>query len=101
MSKSSSWFALVCALAGLAGSIAATYVHCHLMFDPSYTSFCDVSGTVSCTQVYLSRFSTFHGVPVAIFGGIWFTGAVLLSATSLGARGSTRESASGYLFAAA
>jgi uncharacterized membrane protein/protein-disulfide isomerase len=95
------WLALVCALVGLAASGAATYVHYRVMFDPSYTSFCDVSGTVSCTQVYMSRFSTFHGVPVAIFGAIWFMGATLLGVTGLTARGSVRESASGYLFAAA
>ena len=40
-----------------------------MLSDPTYTSFCDVSATVSCTQVYPSRFGTFAGIPVAIFGG--------------------------------
>src|SRR6266496_4781621 len=96
MSRSMSRVALLCAIVGLGASVAAAYVHYCLLFDPSYQSFCDVNTTISCTQVYLSRFSTFRGVPVAVFGGIWFTGAALLSATSLAARGSTRGSASGY-----
>jgi uncharacterized membrane protein/protein-disulfide isomerase len=100
MSKLAARFALLCAVVGLGASIAATYVHYHLMIDPSYVSFCDVSSTVSCTQVYMSRFSTFRGIPVAIFGAIWFAGATLLTATGLVAQGETRENTPGYLFAA-
>ena len=59
-------------LVGLGASVAAAYVHYHLLYDPPYTSFCDISATVSCTQVYSSRFSTVRGIPVAVFGAIWF-----------------------------
>ena len=100
MSKSAARLALVCALVGLGTSIAATYVHYHLMLDPAYVSFCDVNATVSCTQVYMSRFSTVRGVPVALIAAIWFVGAALLAVTGLVARGEVRESAPGYLFAA-
>ena len=100
MSKSASRLALVCALVGLGASIAAAYVHYHLMFDPTYTSFCDVNATVSCTQVYLSPYSTVRGIPVAIFGAIWFAAAALLTVTGMVARGNVRESVPGYLFAA-
>ena len=100
MSRSAARIALVCALVGLAASTAAAYVHYHLLFDPNYTSFCDVNATVSCTQVYMSRYSTFRGIPVAIFGAIWFAFAALLAITPLIAKGEARESAPGYLFAA-
>ena len=70
---------LGCALAGLAASIAAAYVHYRMLADPTYTSFCDVSAVVSCTQVYASRFSTFRGISVAVFGAIWFAFAALVS----------------------
>ena len=60
--------ALLCAIVGLGASVAAAYVHYRLLFEPSYQSFCDVNTTISCTQVYLSRFSTYRGVPVAVFG---------------------------------
>ena len=43
-----------------------------MLARPTYTSFCDVSATVSCTQVYASRFGTFQGISVSVFGGIWF-----------------------------
>src|SRR5713226_9034100 len=97
MSKRSALFALACALVGLAVSAAAAYTHYHMLYDPSYRSFCDVSDTISCTQVYASRFSTFHGVPVALFGGLWFVVAGLISTAGLTARPSVRDSVPGYL----
>ena len=100
MSKTAARVALACSLVGLGASLAATYVHYHLMFDPSYTSFCDVSSSVSCTQVYMSRFSTVRGVPVAVVGAIWFVGAALLILTGMFGGAHVRESAPGYLFAA-
>ena len=64
MSKTAAWLGLICALVGLGASVAAGYVHYRILFDPTYTSFCDVNATISCTQVYMSRFSTVQGVPV-------------------------------------
>jgi uncharacterized membrane protein/protein-disulfide isomerase len=98
MSKRAALFALICAVVGLAASGAAAYTHYHMLFDPSYRSFCDVNETISCTQVYQSRFSTVRGVPVAIFGAMWFAVAALLSVTGFTARQSVRESVPGYLF---
>jgi uncharacterized membrane protein/protein-disulfide isomerase len=100
MSTAAARIALVCALVGLGASTAAAYVHYRLMVDPSYTSFCDVNATVSCTQVYMSRYSTFRGIPVSVIGAIWFGGAALLAVTGLAGKGDARESAPGYLFAA-
>src|SRR4051794_11300013 len=100
MTKRAAGLALACALVGLAASTAAAYVHYHLLVDPTYTSFCDVNATVSCTQVYMSRYSTFHGIPVAVFGAIWFAGASLVALMGLVGRPLARESAPGYLFAA-
>jgi uncharacterized membrane protein/protein-disulfide isomerase len=98
MSRSSSRIALACAIVGLGASVAAAYIHYRLLFDPSYQSFCDVSSTISCTQVYLSRYSTYRGVPVAVFGGLWFAVAALLSVSGMTARQTVRESVPGYLF---
>jgi uncharacterized membrane protein/protein-disulfide isomerase len=98
MSKRAGIFALVCAVVGLAASTAAAYTHYHLLYDPTYKSFCDVSARVSCTQVYLSPYSTVFGIPVAIFGGLWFVVASLLAVVGLRARDTVRESAPGYLF---
>jgi uncharacterized membrane protein/protein-disulfide isomerase len=91
--------AFVFAFAGLGAMLAAASVHYRLLLNPSYTSFCDISSTVSCSQVYLSRFSTAYGVPLAVYGAIWFAGvAVLLAATVFGPP-SIRESVPGYVFA--
>jgi uncharacterized membrane protein/protein-disulfide isomerase len=98
MSKRAALFALICALVGLGASVAAAYTHYRLLSDPSYTSFCDVSGTVSCTQAYMSRFGSFRGVPVALFGVLWFVVATLLSVTGMTARDTVREDVPGYLF---
>lgn len=98
MSKGQARFALICAIVGLAASVWAANVHYHLLNDPHYTSFCDVSAKVSCTTVYQSRFSTFRGLPVAILGGLWFAVAGLLSFGGLTARGPVREGIPAYLF---
>jgi uncharacterized membrane protein/protein-disulfide isomerase len=97
MSKRAALFALACALTGLAASAAAAYTHYHLIHDPAYHSFCDVSETISCTQVYLSRFSTVGGVPVAIFGAIAFVAAALLAIGGLAARPEVGDAVPGYL----
>ena len=97
MSKRAALAAFVCALTGLAASAAAAYTHYHLIHDPAYHSFCDVSATISCTQVYASRFSTVEGVPVAIFGAIAFVAAALLAIGGLTARQTVREAIPGYL----
>lgn len=57
MSRRTAFLALACALIGLGASVAAAYTHYHILYDPSYRSFCDVSATISCTQVYLSPIS--------------------------------------------
>ena len=38
------------AVLGLGASVAATWVHYQLLSNPGYTSFCDVSSTVNCTE---------------------------------------------------
>ena len=92
--------ALICSLAGLVVSVMAAYVHYRMLADPTYTSVCDVSATVSCTQVYSSRYGTFQGLPVSVFGAIWFGFATLVSlAWWTTSRTALRESLPGYLFA--
>jgi uncharacterized membrane protein len=98
MTKRAAIVALACAVVGLAASGAAAYTHYHLLNDPNYRSFCDVSERFSCSQVYMSRFSTVLGIPVAIFGALWFVVASLLSITGMSARETVRESVPGYLF---
>jgi uncharacterized membrane protein/protein-disulfide isomerase len=98
MSKLSAGLALVFAVVGLGASAAAAYTHYHLLYDPAYRSFCDVNETISCTQVYLSRFSTIRGIPVALFGATAFVAAGLLSVAGLTARPAIRENVPGYLF---
>ncbi len=86
------------ALLGLAASAAAAYTHYRLLTQPGYLGICDVNATVSCSQVYLSRFGTVGGVPVALLGLIWFSLVALLV---LGARRGTpafRRNVGSYLF---
>jgi uncharacterized membrane protein len=100
MGKTAARLVLLCAVVGLLASGAAAYVHYRMLTDPTYVSFCDVSATVSCTEAYTSRFSTFHGIPVALFGAIWFAFATLLALTAMAGRPAAAESAPGYLFVA-
>jgi uncharacterized membrane protein/protein-disulfide isomerase len=72
---------LACALLGLAASAAATYTHYELLSQPGHLSFCDISSTISCSQVYQSRFGSIRGVPVALAGLVWFALVTLLVGT--------------------
>jgi uncharacterized membrane protein/protein-disulfide isomerase len=63
---------LAFAVVGFGLAAASSYVHYRLLTDPGYVSPCDVSTTFNCSQVYLSRFGSVAGVPVAIGGLIWF-----------------------------
>ena len=98
MSQTLRKLALVFAVAGLLVSLLAAYTHYKMLANIGYTSFCDVSATVTCTQVYSSRFGTFAGIPVAVFGAIWFAFATLVAIAANVARPAVRESAPGYLF---
>ena len=91
--------ALGFSLLGLASSGAAANIHYRLLSDPAYLSFCDVSELVNCTQVYSSPYGAVAGIPVAIFGAIWFGFATLLALAGLYARQAVRDNMPGYLFA--
>ena len=73
---------LILAIAGLAAATTSTYVHYRLLTVPDFTSFCDVNSTVSCAQAYLSPYGELGGVPVAIFGALYF--AAVLAIAGLG-----------------
>ena len=55
MSRKAATAALFFGLLGLIVSALAAYTHYHMLRDPLYTSFCDVSTSLSCTEVYKSR----------------------------------------------
>jgi uncharacterized membrane protein/protein-disulfide isomerase len=99
MSKNAARIALIASMVGLGASVAAAWVHYHILADPAYTSFCDVNETVNCSNLYASQYGTFAGIPVAVFGAIWFGLAALLSFAAMSARQGVRESVPGYLFA--
>jgi uncharacterized membrane protein len=100
MTPTTARLAFAFALLGLGASLTATYTHYQLLANPGYLSFCDVSATISCSQVYSSRFGSVAGVPVALFGAIFFVFALLLAVAALTASREVQESVAGYLFAA-
>jgi protein-disulfide isomerase/uncharacterized membrane protein len=86
------------ALLGLGASAASAWVHYRILNDPTYASFCDVNATLSCTEAYTSRFGALGGVPVAVFGLLFFAfvlGLIVWSRMS----GVTRDNLPGYVFA--
>jgi protein-disulfide isomerase/uncharacterized membrane protein len=88
------------ALAGVGASAYSTWVHYRILNDPTYVeSVCDVSATISCTAAYSSRFGSVGGVPVAVFGLLFFAVMLGLIAWS-GKSAVTRENLGGYVFAA-
>jgi uncharacterized membrane protein/protein-disulfide isomerase len=88
----------VFALLGLGASAAAAYTHYRLLTQPGYLSVCDINDTLSCSQVYLSRYGAVAGVPVALLGLIWFSMLTLLVAAAGRGSGSFGRNAGAYLF---
>ncbi len=78
-SSASRWLVLLFAVVGLAAAATSTYVHHQLLTVPNFTSFCDVNSTVSCAQAYLSVYGALGGVPVAIFGALYFAAVLALA----------------------
>lgn len=96
MSSRIRWLILLSAIVGFGMAAASSWVHYRLLTDPGYVSPCDVSSAFNCSQVYLSRFGSVAGVPVALGGLIWFGLVVLVAGF---ARPDVRPSvAAGYLF---
>ena len=91
----------VLALCGLAASATSLYVHYQMLAQPGYVSFCDINQTVSCQQAYLSRYGSAWGVPVALYGMIWFVFVLVLAFVGAAGPESVRESMPAYLFATA
>ena len=90
------WMSIL-ACAGLVAAAASTYVHLRMLGDPSYASFCDINASVSCTQVYQSRYGSVLGVPVALGGVIWFAAVLLLTYAGARAPRAAAPNLSGYL----
>jgi uncharacterized membrane protein/protein-disulfide isomerase len=99
MTRRSQRLMLGFALAGLAASAVASWVHWQLIARPGYTSFCDINATVSCTDAYLSRYGSFAGIPVALGGVFWFSFVAILLVAGGRAVGTFRENVPGYVFA--
>jgi uncharacterized membrane protein/protein-disulfide isomerase len=70
---------LLFAVVGLGAAATSTYVHYQLLTVPNFTSFCDVNSTVSCAQAYLSSYGELGGVPVAIFGALYFAAVIAIA----------------------
>jgi len=89
---------LIFSVIGLAAAGMSTYVHYRLLTDPTYTSFCDVNTSVNCTQAYLSRYGSLGGVPVALWGLVFFGIVLLLAIAAARVRSAARETIPGYIF---
>ena len=85
------------AMAGLIAAASSSYMHLQLVSDPAYTSFCDISETVSCTELYQSRYGSVMGVPVALGGVVWFGVVLLLVLADARGPAGSRENINSYL----
>jgi len=100
MSSRSRLIILSLALIGLGFASYSAFVHYKLLTDAGYQSPCDINATFSCSQVYLSPQGSVAGVPVALFGVLFFglVGVVALSSTPTADKTSNAPGGS-YLFA--
>jgi uncharacterized membrane protein len=90
---------LIFAIAGLAAATTSTYVHYRLLTVPDFTSFCDVSSTVSCAQAYLSPYGELGGVPVAILGALYFAAVLAIAGLGWPLRAAAPHAGPSYILA--
>ncbi|SRR6266542_2827986 len=100
MTRTTRTLLLAFAALGLGVASTSSYVHYKLLTEQNYSSFCDVNATVSCTQAYLSPYGSFWGVPVALFGVLFFAFVLLLVAIGGRDKAPAREAIPAYVFAA-
>jgi len=96
-SKSTPWLTAFAAL-GLAAATWSTWVHYQILNSPTYESFCDVNSTLNCTAAYTSQFGAIGGVPVALFGLLFFAGVLVLIALCSQSKAAA-PNLPGYVFA--
>ena len=96
--NSTSWLSAFAAV-GMAAAAWSTWVHYQILNSPTYESFCDVSSTLNCTAAYTSRFGAIGGVPVALFGVLFFAGVLVLIALCSQSKAAA-PNLPGYVFAA-
>ena len=99
MTRLSRTLLMAFAALGLGASSTSSYVHYRLLTDASYSSFCDVSAMVNCSQAYLSPYGSFWGVPVALFGVFFFTLVLLLAGLGGRPAAPARDAMPAYIFA--
>jgi uncharacterized membrane protein/protein-disulfide isomerase len=91
--------AIVCAVIGFAAASTSLYIHWRILMQPGYISPCDINETFSCSDAYRSQYGSLLGIPVALFGVLWF--AFVLLVIAVGSRASTevQQNIAAYLFA--
>lgn len=99
MTPRTRWLVLLFAVAGIAFSGGAAYVHYRLITEPNYISPCDINAQFNCSELYLSRFGSIGGVPVAIPGVIFFVAVALIAAFSESRLKGEETPAAAYVFA--
>lgn len=88
------------AVLGLGFATASSWVHYDILSDPTKgDSFCDVSSTLNCTSAYTSEYGAVAGVPVALFGLLFFAGVLCLIALCSASK-TAKANLPGYVFAA-
>jgi uncharacterized membrane protein/protein-disulfide isomerase len=101
MAPRTRWLIVAFSLIGLAFAGAAAYVHYRLLTEPAYVSPCDINARFNCSEVYLSRFGSIGGVPVALGGILWFAAVALLAMFSTPADKPAEDATGAYIFALA
>jgi uncharacterized membrane protein len=71
-SRDDRWLPASLAAIGFLSSVFLEYQHVRTWLSPSASSFCTVGKTADCTAVALSKWSSFAGIPVPIWGIAFF-----------------------------
>ena len=83
MKKTALILILIASLVGLIASLLLAKVGINLFFDPTSTSFCNVSDLVNCDAVALSQYSAHFGIPNFLYAIGFYTLLTVLTGYKL------------------
>jgi protein-disulfide isomerase/uncharacterized membrane protein len=69
---------LLVTMVGLTTSIQLSVLHWKVHNQPEHVSSCAISQEVNCDTVALSEFSTFAGLPIGTWGGLYYLATIVL-----------------------
>ena len=83
MNRLPRYLLILLSLVGMAIGLYLTWVHLRVASDPEFESICNINQTFNCDVVNSSAYSSFWGIPLALFGVAFYAVTLVLGILGL------------------